>query len=304
MKYTKIALICFMCASVLSSCKTETKIGPGDAKVYFTFESDNSEPATGSVTMEVSENASFQSIPIRYEGTPGGYPIVVKVKVETSSDVKINEVINVTSTTIKITEKNNSYIQFYPVPRPDVSEDCEVKFTIEEVTGANIGTTKECIVNIKSVDAVRYGQYTFEPAVGNPEIWQFNLREGPGGLYILENMFGLTSSPKLIGEYDPNTNELVFNGRIFGKGETVWFYVDLGAVGENATLLLSGQSFIEPIRFQINEDWELISADNSSVKYGVFNPVTGEQINIYGEWNGGATVELVGSLPGDEWPFE
>lgn len=310
MKYTKIALIGFMCASLLSSCEKEkTNFGPGDATVYFTMQDDGSEPATESIALEIAENASYQNIPIRFTGTPGGFPIEVKVKAEGLTNVEnVDDVMLITSNTIKITEDNNSFLQFYPVNRPSDIEDCSVKLTIEEATGANIGRTTECIVTIKNIYSVKYGTYSFEPVRGNPASWTFYLREGPSGTYILENMFDIESAPKLLGSFDEKTKEIIFDGRLYGRGSESYFAnPNLGREGEYYLIMFSGQTGLEFLKLKVNDEWEVVSTNLASFSYGLYSlDATGATPygDPYGFWQGGGTIQYAGELPPDEWPFD
>ena len=67
--------------------------------------------------------------------------------------------------------------------------------------------------------AVQYGQYTFKTSNGSPSEWTLILREGANGTYIMENMFDVSDSPKLIGEFDAENMQMTFDGRVNGFGE-------------------------------------------------------------------------------------
>ena len=67
--------------------------------------------------------------------------------------------------------------------------------------------------------AVQYGQYTFKTSNGSPSEWTLILREGANGTYIMENMFDVSDSPKLIGEFDAENMQMIFDGRVNGFGD-------------------------------------------------------------------------------------
>ena len=92
MKYIKVIFLSILGAAVLSSCeKKPTDFGPGTGEVNF-----------GETSITVKENSGLFTLPIDLTGTPGGYPVTVNIAA--SGVDNIDDVLLITSTTIKITE--------------------------------------------------------------------------------------------------------------------------------------------------------------------------------------------------------
>lgn len=292
MKYIKVIFLSILGAAVLSSCeKKPTDFGPGTGEVNF-----------GETSITVKENSGLFTLPIDLTGTPGGYPVTVNIAA--SGVDNIDDVLLITSTTIKITEKNNSFVQMVPVWRPESNDDYTVTLTIESVNGANIGTKNTCNVTIENVLAVQYGMYTFKTPNGDPSEWTLILREGANGTYIMENMFDAGDSPKLVGAFDPETMQLSFDGRVNGFGDQN-FNGSFGW-GRRGTNYLAFQFAPVPMVFEVNENMEL---DSTTAQFAFILLVlddAGSSIidqQTLASFNGGfCTYE--GLDNGPTWPFE
>lgn len=308
MKFIKIAILTLFSATLLSSCEPESDPVFEDGTGVVNF---------GKTSITVKENGSMFTIPLELTGEPGGYPVTVKIGV-TSDATDLNKVLLITSTTIKITDARNSFVQLKPVWNPESDETYDITLTIESANGAKIGTTSTCAVRVENVVAVRYGQYEF---VGNgestPKNWTLILREGADGTYIMENMLDMADTPKMVGEYDEVSKTLVFNGRVNGKGDTSYFNdINWKSNGDQSLVFFGGgNDGSEPIVFTVNDQMELARTNS----YFAFTdlrwhyetiivdgkPVTtiivDSQTNL-GLFDGG-TVEYVGDAITEEWPF-
>lgn len=315
MKYAKIALIGFLCASLFNSCddkKADKPIGPGDATVFFTNLENEKEPETESIEYTVLETSGLSTIPLRYQGTPGGYPITVEITATLADSKNLDDIVIITSQTIRITENNDSFVQIDPVNHPELFDDSVLKLTITEVTGANIGKTKECIVNIKNVFAVKYGQYAIEAEGGSPTDWTLILREGPDGQYIAENLFDMSDLPKLIGEYDAEKKQLTFDGRSTTSGIGSIFNTGFKQVGLLIHAIVAGA----PLVFNVSDDWELTSL-SGTMYYQILELIRNPAVTDPDDPDyydqvlketpasilGGGKVSFSGDLPEKDWPF-
>lgn len=290
MKYIKTALLSVLGASLLYSCEPkEPSFGDGTGEVNFT---------TQSITID--ENSGFFTAPLDLTGDPGGYPVTVKITASGVDD--IDEVLLITSLTVKITEENNSYVQMTPVWNPKSNDDYTVTLTIESINGAKIGAVNTCTVNIQNIPAVQLGQYSFNSPAGTPEDWTLILREGVNGTYIMDNMLDIEDSPKLVGEFDPETMQLVFDGRVNGFGE-VNFNGQLGW-GQRGTDYLAFNSS-NPIVFNVTEDYYLLDTQSELLFFLVKINDAGQQEGApitLGSFKGG-TCEYAGEVSKPEWPF-
>ena len=242
MKYIKVIFLSILGAAALSSCqKDEGPIDPGTAVVNF-----------GQTSVTVSENSGLFTVPLELTGEPGGYPVTVNITATGVDD--IDQVLLITSTTIKITENNDSFVQMIPVWQPTINDDFTVTLTIESANGANIGSSNTCNVTIENVMAVQYGQYTFKTSNGSPSEWTLILRKGANGTYIMENMFDVSDSPKLIGEFDAENMQMTFDGRVNGFGDAN--YNGKIGWGQRGSDYLAFQCS-SPMVFTVNENMEL-----------------------------------------------
>ena len=242
MKYIKVIFLSILGAAALSSCqKDEGPIDPGTAVVNF-----------GQTSVTVSENSGLFTVPLELTGEPGGYPVTVNITATGVDD--IDQVLLITSTTIKITENNDSFVQMIPIWQPTINDDFTVTLTIESANGANIGSSNTCNVTIENVMAVQYGQYTFKTSNGSPSEWTLILREGANGTYIMENMFDVSDSPKLIGEFDAENMQMTFDGRVNGFGDAN--YNGKIGWGQRGSDYLAFQCS-SPMVFTVNENMEL-----------------------------------------------
>lgn len=293
MKYIKIAILSVLGASCLLSCKKEEKsFGPGTATVDF-----------GVTEITVQENEGLFTIPLKLEGEPGGYPVTVQISA-TSGEQEIDKVLLISSTTIKITEENNSYVQMVPVYNSKSNDNYEVLLTIESANGASVGGANECRIYIENVPAIQYGQYTFQrTSGGDPLEWTLILREGPEGTYIAENFFDLDVSPKMIGVFDTENMQLVLDGRLNGRGEQNWYGVPgWGMVGNNYLAFVGGgSSQREPVVFTVSEDMYLESTSSFFALFEL-NPNDAEDQVQLGFFQGG-TLNYEGETIDKEWPF-
>lgn len=301
MKYIKIAVIGLMFAVALSSCKqedTEKPLLPGTGVVNF---------SKGEIT--VKENVGLFSIPLALTGEPGGYPVTVRVKTEVVSGAeKVEELAYITTETIKITELKNSFVQVRVRYVPEVDADSQIKITIESVNGAKIGTENTCLINIENIYAIRYGLYSFScPNSGTIVEWTLQLRQGADGAYIMENLFNLPDSPKLVGFFDEEKKTLTFGGQLNGKGSDNYFAVRSFGVRDGNTLTLYGSgNGLEPIVFAVSDDWYLTST-TSSFQINMTKPDSekpGEyKDEILGSAVGKSTLTYIGGSEEEEWPF-
>lgn len=297
MKFIKIAILTLFSASLLSSCQPESDPVFGDGTGVVNL---------GETSVTIKENSSvFTSIPLNLTGEPGGYPVTVKIAATGVTD--INKVLLITSTTIKITDANNSFIQLKPVWNPETDESYDITLTIESINGAKIGTVSTCAIHVENVIAVRYGQYDFSTRSGEPSTWTLILREGADGTYIMENMLDMADTPKMVGEYDEVAKTLTFNGRVNGKGPTSFFsQIGWGMRGlDNLLFQGGGADGREPIVFEVNDARELVSTQSDFVFWLLIPNGNGgfiEPYTLLGNFSGG-TVEYVGDAITEEWPF-
>lgn len=294
MKYIKIAIASIFGAACLCSCEggDKTPTGPGTGVVEF-----------GETEVLTKENAGLFTIPLVLTGEPGGYPVTVRISAESPKD-DINDLLYITSTTIKITEDNNSFVQMKPVLNSEDSSDYEVTLTIENVTGANIGAKSQCTVFIENSLAPKLGQYNFTATAGNPDTWTLIIREGSNGTYVLENFFGMDIAPKMVGVYDEATNTVILDGRINGKGPQSYFmYPGLGTVGDDGELLLirgSGNGLGDVI-FNVNDKMELEST-SSSFQLIAYDQ-SSDKMRDLASFNGGS-LQFAGDNTEKPWPFD
>lgn len=290
MKYFKIAILSILGAACLYACTKNTTPGPGTGIVEF-----------GETEVLVTEGSGLFSVPLVLTGEPGGYPVTVKIAAESSKD--IDDVLLITSTTIRITEDNNSYVQMKTVRDNDDMSDYEVTLTIESVTGANVGSKSQCTIRIENFYAPRVGQYNFTATSGTPDTWTLIVREGANNTFILENLFGMEDSPKMIGVYNEDEHALYLDGRINGQGDRIWFgqggWSEQLPSGEYLLIFGSGSGY-NPIIFSVNENMELTSTQ-SSCQFIAYNPDTGAQRPL-ASFNGG-TLEFAGENIEKPWPF-
>lgn len=290
MKYIKVIFLSILGAAALSSCqKDEGPIDPGTAVVNF-----------GQTSVTVSENSGLFTVPLELTGEPGGYPVTVNITATGVDD--IDQVLLITSTTIKITENNDSFVQMIPVWQPTINDDFTVTLTIESANGANIGSSNTCNVTIENVMAVQYGQYTFKTSNGSPSEWTLILREGANGTYIMENMFDVSDSPKLIGEFDAENMQMTFDGRVNGFGDAN--YNGKIGWGQRGSDYLAFQCS-SPMVFTVNENMELEGTNAQFFFLLLIMDETGSAITqqTLASFNGGVCT-FEGEISGDtEWPF-
>ena len=291
MKYIKVIFLSILGAAALSSCqKDEGPIDPGTAVVNF-----------GQTSVTVSENSGLFTVPLELTGEPGGYPVTVNITATGVDD--IDQVLLITSTTIKITENNDSFVQMIPVWQPTINDDFTVTLTIESANGANIGSSNTCNVTIENVMAVQYGQYTFKTSNGSPSEWTLILREGANGTYIMENMFDVSDSPKLIGEFDAENMQMTFDGRVNGFGDAN--YNGKIGWGQRGSDYLAFQCS-SPMVFTVNENMELEGTNAQFFFLLLIMDETGSAITkqeTLASVNGGVCT-FEGEISGDtEWPF-
>lgn len=295
MKLIRIAILTLFSATLLSSCGVDENpiFGPGTGVVNF-----------GESSISVKENSGMFTIPLELTGEPGGYPVTVNIEATGTTD--INKVLIITSTTIKITDANNSFVQLKPVWNPGSDENYNITLTIKSANGANIGTTSTCAIYVENVRALRYGQYDFTSISGTPSTWTLILREGVDGSYVMENMLDIADTPKLVGEYDEATKTLTFNGRVNGKGSASYFgQIGWGMRGlDNLLFQGGGADGKEPIVFEVNDAMELASTQ-SRFMFALLPPDGSggfEDPIMLGDFNGG-TLEYTGEAIPEEWPF-
>lgn len=292
MKYIRTAIIGMMGVMFLYSCDTKEPVfGPGSGEVNF-----------GETSITVAENSDLFSIPLELTGEPGGYPVTVQIS--TSGVDDIDNVLFISSTTIKITEENNSIVQMVPKYNSDIEDDYTVTLTIESVNGANIGPNNTCTVSITNVPTVQYGQYEFTTSDGSPNMWNLILREGSNGTYILDNMFDLADSPKLVGEFNPETMELSFDGRLNGRGSTS--YNQQIGWGYRGVDYLYFQ-FASPMIFKVDENMQLASVNNAQFSFWLLvlnadQSAIAEEITLASFNNG--VCQYAGPVDDTPWPFE
>lgn len=292
MKYIKIAILSILGVSCLSACQKEnTNFGPGTGVVEF-----------AETSLSVKESSSLFTLPLVLSGEPGGYPVTVNITAETDGD--INDILLITSTTIKITDANNSYVQMQPVFNREENISHEVRLTIESCNGASIGTNNSCTIFINNAAAVHSGQYTVYCPSGTPDEWTILLQDGPDGTYIAGNLFNLEYSPQLIGTFDEETSQLIFDGRLYGQGESNLFSYPYGMAGEYYLYLISGSNGDDPFIINVDENMYLSSTNNALAFYRLV--VDGQYLSIYdnpGLIQGNTTFEYAGAAIEEEWPF-
>lgn len=300
MKYIKIAILSILSVALLSSCDKEG--GPkGDGTGIVNF---------GKSSVTIKENGSMFTIPLKLTGEPGGYPVTVKITA-TGNATNINDVLLITSTTVKISKANDSFIQLKPVWNPESDENYDITLTIESVDGAAIGSVSTCAVRIESVIAVRYGQYDFTAGDGEPNDWTLILREGADGTYIMENMLDMADTPKMIGVYDEVAKTLTFNGRVNGKGETVFFNDIFWNKNGDRSFVFTGGTALdgsEPIVFTVNDARELESTQSIFQFWEYITKQTSDGIELVsskrlGYFQSGALTYTGEAIP-EEWPFD
>ena len=292
MKYIKIAILSILGASCLYACQKEnTNFGPGTGVVEF-----------GLTDYQVSEMTNLFTIPLVLSGEPGGYPVTVKISAETDGD--IDDILLITSTTIKISEDNNSFIQMIPVFNREENADHEVHLTIEECNGASIGDKHTCTIVIKNSAAVHTGQYTVVSSKGMPDEWTLLLQNGPEGTYIASNLFNGDFSPQLVGVFDEEKSQITFDGRLYGQGSTSWFYsIGWGMYNGNYILLYSGRSGTDPVVINVDQDMYL-STSVSSFQILEVDSTTYDVLDTpLGVMEGETTFEYAGAAIEEEWPF-
>ena len=292
MKYIKIAILSILGTSFLFSCQKEnTNFGPGTGVVEFS-----------ETTVHVTEASSIFTVPLVLSGEPGGYPVTVTVSADT--DGNIDDILLISSTTIKITEANNSYLQMIPVFNRQENLDHEVRLTIESCNGASIGSNNSCTIIIENSAAVQTGQYIVYSSNGLPEEWTLLLQEGPGGTYIASNFFNGDFSPRLVGTFNEETSQLIFDGQIYGQGATPMFFYPMPMSNGNYMVIISGEGD-DPLIFNVDEDMYL----SNSTSYLQISElyVDGDQLVFVdtplGVMGGRTTFEYAGSALDEEWPF-
>ena len=293
MKYIKIAILSIFGAWSLCSCNNEnTNFGPGSGVVEF-----------GETSISIKETSSMFTLPLVLSGEPGGYPVTVTISAEADGD--IDNILLITSTTIKITEANNSFIQMIPVFNRTENENHEVRLTIESCNGASIGSNNSCTIFINNSPAVHTGQYSVY-SQGSPNEWTLLLQDGPDGTYIAGNLFNLEYSPQLVGYFDEETSQLIFDGRIYGFGESIMFgLAGWGMSGEYYLYLTSGEGGDDPLIINVGDDMYLsdttgtlalsrLYVADDGMLYPYDNP---------GLLRGNTTFEYAGAAIKEEWPF-
>lgn len=292
MKYIKIAIASIFGAVCLCSCQEgeKTPTGPGTGVVEF-----------GETQVLTKESAGLFTVPLVLTGEPGGYPVTVRITAESAKD-NIDDILYITSTTIRITADNDSFVQMRPVLNSEDSSDYEVTLTIENVTGANIGTKSQCTVFIENSLAPKLGQYNFTATNGTPERWTLIIREGSNGTYVLENFFAMDVAPKMVGVYDEATNTVILNGRINGKGEESYFGQrgEQLATGEELVIFGSGGAGYGDVVFNVNDKMELEST-SSSFRLAAYDANT-DKMRELASFNGGS-LEFAGDSGDKVWPF-
>ncbi len=300
MKYIKIAIASLLGLGFLYSCETkEPQFGPGTGEVEF---------RTNAIT--VLENSGLFTIPLDLTGAPGGYPVTVNIKAEGIDVDNVDDYLIISSRTIKITRANNSYVQLIPRFQATDDSDHQIKLTIESINGASIGAKKECIVTITNVNAIQYGQYEFASTTSNPATWTLILSEGPENTYIVSNICDSEYTPALIGEFDPETKQLVCDGRVNGKTiyGSLFNNLNYGVYnGKNPLAFLGGgNDGKEPIVFNVNENWELSATTSTFIMLELVLNEAGtaivDQIELC-SFSGNATLTYLGETGGEVWPF-
>lgn len=305
MKFIKIALLSIIGAGMLSACsKTDGPIDPGTAIVNF---------SENYLALEVDENEGLFSIPLDLQGEPGGWPVTVNIKTTVKvngvedPNMDINDILLITSTSIKITDANNSFVQCTPNWNPDDNQDYEVVLTIESANGAKIGENNTCTVTVKNVLAVKYGMYNFSARNGNgrPAQWTCILSEGSNGNYIMQNILGDADAPRLVGTFDPETMKISFDGTVNGFGNML-NKIGWGMKGEYQLYFMFG-SGESSLVFDVNENYEMASTNNSFQLWTLALQSDGESYDFHelvGSFTGGGVLEYAGELSSeDEWPF-
>lgn len=295
MKHIKTAILGILGAACLSGCeKTEKPFGPGTGVVEF-----------GETEIMVTENSGLFTLPLVLTGEPGGYPVTVQVTAECANK-EVEKVLMITSTTIKISEENDSFVQMKPVRDNEDMNDYEVTLTIESVNGASVGEKSSCTIYIENALSPRLGQYTFESPSGVPTMWTLILREGANGTYIVDQLFGLEYAPKLVGVFDEANNQLVLDGRINGLPGDNYFTMygwEGGKLGDDFLIINgSGSSGREAVVFYLNEtNMELVST-NSSLSLLAYNEASQTNTTL-GSFQGG-TLTFEGEVIPKPWPFQ
>ncbi len=320
MKYIKIAVMSLLAAAVFGSCTKKTVTpGPGTGVVGFT---------QTEVTMQETDGLTY--IPIAVTGEPGGYPVTLKITAEGAENV--NDVLLITSTdpyssttTLYIGEDANNTVnlQVAPAWRPDDNADYTITLTITDATGAAIGTASTCTIYIKNVQAVQYGQYTISGGQGStPATWSMMISEGANGTYLMSNIFDSTETPVLVGEFNPETMELTFDGRINGKGTTNYFastpynneILEEGQYMKYWLIQGGGNDGQEPVVFTVNDQYQISGTASTmiavSMRYisngeGGYGPTGNDEDTTYlGIMTGNTTATYEGEGIEDEYPFK
>lgn len=319
MKYIKIAAMSLLSAALFCSCQEKVVTpGPGTGVVGFT---------QTEVTMLETDYLTY--IPINITGEPGGYPVTLTITAEGAENV--NEVLLITSTnpyssttTLYIGEDANNTVNLQVKPNflADDDADYTITLTIADATGSNISETNNtCKVYIKNVKAVQTGQYTVSGGQGSqPATWSMTLSQGANGTYLMSNIFESTETPVMVGEFNPETMELTFDGRLNGKGSTSYFgsvysneILDEGAAMRYWVIQGGGNDGKEPIVFKVNDQYQIESTSSVlgafSMVYvsdgqGGYVPGDGTQDVTIGAMQGNTTVTYDGDAIDDEYPFK
>lgn len=319
MKYIKIAAMSLLSAALFCSCQEPVVTpGPGTGVVGFT---------QTEVTMLETDGLTY--IPLTITGEPGGYPVTLTITAEGAEDV--NEVLWITSTdpyssttTLYIGEDANNSVnlQVRPAQRPNDDADYTITLTIADATGSNISETNNtCKIYIKNVKAVQTGQYTVSGGQGSqPATWSMTLSQGANGTYLMSNLFESTETPVMVGEFNPETMELTFDGRLNGKGSMSYFgsvysneVLEEGAAMRYWILQGGGNDGQEPVVFKVNDQYQIESTSSVlgafSMVYvsdgnGSYVPGDGSQDVTIGVMQGNSTVTYDGDAIDDEYPFK
>lgn len=293
MKYLKLAIAGVLGAAMLYSCDKDEnpEFGPGTAEVGF-----------AETTLTISETEGLVSLPLELTGEPGGYPVTVNISA--SGVDNIDDVLLITSTTIKITPDNDSFVQMTPVWNEDVNESYTITLTIDSANGAAIGANNTCTITIENMLGVRTGQYLFTAQSGSPSDWNLVLETGSNGTYIMSNMFNLDNSPRLVGEFDAENMQLRFEGEVNGLGNVGNGSAYEFPVGSGAYYAMSGF----PIVFNVEDNAgsiELASSASSFTFYGLeVDLIAGTVVDqiALGVFSGGI-CEYAGDAGESIWPF-
>lgn len=119
----------------------------------------------------------------------------------------------------------------------------------------------------------------------------------------MENMFDVSDSPKLIGEFDAENMQMIFDGRVNGFGDAN--YNGKIGWGQRGSDYLAFQCS-SPMVFTVNENMELEGTNAQFFFLLLIMDETGSAITkqeTLASFNGGVCT-FEGEISGDtEWPF-